>query len=187
MTNPFVEIDISLLTEAKWNYKESNDEMQKKLTENIKRNGVVQNFIVREIEGGFYEIVNGNHRLGAVKAAGITKVMCYNCGIISDTQAKRLAIETNEIRFKSDAEMLSNVVEAILDEFNKDDFDLTSPITSDMLDNFKKQTKFEPPRPITDSPFMELGEEKDKAKDFVCPFCNHVSKIYKSSIKKEVF
>lgn len=191
MTDPiskkgFVLLDTAALVEASWNYKEDHDELQEKLRLNLQRNGIVQNLIVRDVGSGAYEVVNGNHRLRAIIANGIDRVMCYNCGQISDIQAKRIAVETNETRFKSDAERLASVVEAVLNEFDPADFDLTSPITSDMLDGFKKQDEWKAPPPIEDVPFLDLGEDSDPVHPFTCPKCHHKMDVYKTMVKREV-
>ena len=61
-------IDISKCVKASWNYKEDNQELLDKLIENIKRIGQVENIQVRLLETGFYEVINGNHRLDALIA-----------------------------------------------------------------------------------------------------------------------
>jgi ParB-like chromosome segregation protein Spo0J len=64
--NSFVDIPLDLLVPADWNYKTDDEYRQEKLKNNIKRNGQVENIIVRLLSTGFYEIVNGNHRYQAL-------------------------------------------------------------------------------------------------------------------------
>lgn len=181
----YQEIDIDLLFEAEWNYKESHEELEGKLFANIEKNGVVQNLIVREV-GEKFEVVNGNHRLKVVKNLGLETVMCYNLGQIDDLKAKRIAVETNETRFKSNPEKMSEVIESILTEFSPEDFDLTSPVTTAMLDQFKSSHEWRPPQPIEDAPFMEMGRHTDPEHDFICSKCKHRMIIYKSLVQREV-
>ena len=77
----WLEIDINELVKADWNYKTDDEFKLKKLQENIKRNGQIENIIIRELDTGFFEIVNGNHRYEALLSLKQEKVMCYNLGI----------------------------------------------------------------------------------------------------------
>ena len=60
-------MEVSKLIKADWNYKTDDEKKLKDLQENFKRNGQVENIIVRELSKGKYEVVNGNHRLDALK------------------------------------------------------------------------------------------------------------------------
>ncbi|NCU28929.1 MAG: hypothetical protein EOM85_04670, partial [Candidatus Moranbacteria bacterium] len=131
MEKGYHDIDIDKLVKAGWNYKENNDALMEKLINNIKRNGQIENIIVRELDTGFFEVVNGNHRLDALNAIGSKTVYCYNLGQISESQAKRIAVETNETKFQSSEESLAGILREIIDEF--DDFDITSPFSEEEL------------------------------------------------------
>ena len=63
----FIEVPIDKLVKADWNYKTEDDKKQEKLKENIKRNGQIENILIRELDTGYYEVVNGNHRLSVLK------------------------------------------------------------------------------------------------------------------------
>lgn len=128
MEKGFCSVSIEKLIKAKWNYKEDNDAIMQKLIENIKRNGQIENIIIREIDNGLFEIVNGNHRLDALSVLNIDMVHCYNLGKISETQAKRIAIETNETRFMSNDIFLENIIKELLNDIDMEDLKLTIPI-----------------------------------------------------------
>ena len=68
MKKGWSDIEISKLIKADWNYKEENTTLTKKLTENIKRNGQIESIMIRELDTGFYEVVNGNHRIDVMRA-----------------------------------------------------------------------------------------------------------------------
>lgn len=127
----FVEIPIEKLVKANWNYKNDDVELKEKLKANIKRNGQIENLIVRELETGFFEIVNGNHRYDALFELKTKSVMCYNLGSISLQQAQRIAIETNETRFTSDTDKLSALLNEINIEFEYEDLLSTLPYDAD--------------------------------------------------------
>jgi hypothetical protein len=136
----FVELPTSKLVKADWNYKTEDQEKSKKLKENIKRNGQIENIIVRELDNNKFEVVNGNHRLDVLKDLKYKKVHCYNFGKISKAQAIRIAIETNETKFESDSIALAQRIKEISKHFN--DLPVTMPYTEQEIENFKTLTDF---------------------------------------------
>lgn len=141
--NSFFELDIDKLVKAEWNYKEENEALAEKLISNIKRNGQIENIIVRELETGFFEVVNGNHRYDAMKAIEAKKVFVYNLGKISDMKARRIAIETNETKFISDQVKLAGLIADMSKEFERDDLLSTMPYDAEQLDNYIKMSTFD--------------------------------------------
>ena len=139
----FIEIPTDKLVKADWNYKTEDPEKQEKLKENIKRNGQIENIIIRELETGFYEVVNGNHRLSVLKALNIEKAYSYNLGKISQAQAIRIAIETNETKFDTDSIALAERVKELTEEFDLKDLINTLPYSETEIDNFSKLTDFD--------------------------------------------
>ena len=139
----FIEIPTDKLVKADWNYKTEDPNKQEKLKENIKRNGQIENIIIRELETGFYEVVNGNHRLSVLKALNIEKAYSYNLGKISQAQAIRIAIETNETKFDTDSIALAERVKELTEEFDLKDLINTLPYSEIEIDNFSKLTDFD--------------------------------------------
>ncbi|RLG71284.1 MAG: hypothetical protein DRO04_00035 [Candidatus Iainarchaeum archaeon] len=120
-------LPVDALRPAPWNYKHQDNEMQQKLENNIRRNGVLLPCLVREIGDGLYEVVDGNHRLLAYEHLGITRVACVNLGAISAAEAKRIAIEINETRFPAADTLLAEIVEELKVEFPLEDLQATLP------------------------------------------------------------
>ena len=79
-------IEIKKLVKADWNYKEENQILTEKLLTNFKRNGQIESIIVRELDTGFFEVVNGNHRLDVMKMLEYKTAHCYNFGKITQLQ-----------------------------------------------------------------------------------------------------
>lgn len=131
----FIAIPIDKLVKANWNYKEDNEALKEKLKENIKRNGQVENILVRELDTGFYEIINGNHRYDALIELEVSKVVAYNFGKISLAQAQRIAIETNETRFESNPEKLAQLLFELQESFDIDDLLTTFPFSNEQFEN----------------------------------------------------
>lgn len=139
----FHEMPIELLKKAEWNYKIDDDAQSRKLAENIKRNGQVENIIVRDMEDGTYEVVNGNHRYDAFYEAGIKTPMCFNLGSVSLAAAQRIAIETNETRFESDPIKLSEIINSMTEEFTKEDLLVSLPFDEGEFDSYASLKDFE--------------------------------------------
>jgi len=143
MEKGFVEIPLSSCVECDWNYKTDNEELVEKLVANMKRNGQVENIIVREIETGFFEVVNGNHRLKAMQALKFDKAYVFNVGNISLQAAQRLAIETNETKFASDPVKLGGLLSEIIGEFEINDLILTMPYDELEINNYMSMNEFD--------------------------------------------
>jgi hypothetical protein len=139
----FIEIPTEQLVKADWNYKTEDKKKQEKLKENIKRNGQIENIIVRLLDTGFYEVVNGNHRLDVLKDLKQKKVYCYNFGKISDVKAQKVAIETNETKFDTDNLKLAELLSEIGKEFDVDELVKTMPYSKQELENFEQLLEFD--------------------------------------------
>lgn len=143
MKKGFGDIDINKLVKADWNYKEENEKLTEKLLENMKRNGQIENILIRELDTGFYEVVNGNHRLDVMKILKIKKVHSYNFGKIKLPQAQRIALETNETKFESDSIKMAELITSLTKEFPADDLVQTMPYTMDEISNMGELVDFD--------------------------------------------
>jgi ParB-like chromosome segregation protein Spo0J len=130
----FKVIPLEKLVKADWNYKKDNPELTKKLVANIKRNGQVENLLVRVLPGDMYEVINGNHRLDALIELDSKSAVCYDFGGITKEAAQRIAIETNETKFESDNVDLSGLLKGISEVFDKADLVQTMPYSEDELE-----------------------------------------------------
>lgn len=143
MIENYTELDIKRLVKASWNYKKDDDERKEKLKANIKRNGQIENLIVRPLDTGFYEVVNGNHRYDAMVELGFETVVCYDLGTISDQKAMRIAVETNETKFDTDHMRLAETIKEILTEFEAPDLAETMPYSEKDIENYGKLLDFD--------------------------------------------
>lgn len=134
----FIEIDTQALVKCNWNYKDNNAATLKKLVENIKRNGLNENLVVRLLATGFFEIVNGNHRYDAIQELSIKRCWVFNLGVISDAAARRIAIEGNETKFESDLMRMGSILREINSEFSIDDLVKTLPFNEKQIDKMMK-------------------------------------------------
>lgn len=120
-------VPISSLLKAPWNYKAEDEFIQGKLSENIRRNGQLETLLVRQIDGGKLEVVNGNHRLTSLVELGVPEALVLDLGLISDAEAKRLAIELNETRFPSDMTRLAQILVELKKDYSDSDLLRTLP------------------------------------------------------------
>jgi len=139
-----VEIDISDLIRADWNYKtDGSPEQIAKLMESIKEDRSAGVLAVRELDGKF-EVIDGNHRLEAVLRVGWGKVPCENFGKISKAKAITIARRRNHKWFADDvlkyAELFRNDV---LAEINMDDLERYMPDTREEMENLSKLLDFD--------------------------------------------
>ncbi len=80
-------------------YKLYEGERKQDLVESIKRHGVIQPIIVRELRPGQYEILAGHNRAAAAKEAGLERIPAIvKPACISDEQAKAIVHITNLIQ-----------------------------------------------------------------------------------------
>lgn len=136
-------IDLDLIIEANWNYKKENEELENKLTENIKRNGLIENLHIRKLETGFYECINGNHRLKALKGIGRKYAIVYDHGEISLSEAQIIALETNETKFVSDDLKLAKIIKNISENTDIDSLISSLPFSDTDIKHYLELIDFE--------------------------------------------
>jgi len=143
MIENYIEIPIDKLVKADWNYKKEHETTKEKLKENIKRNGQIENILVRQLGTGFYEVVNGNHRFDVLKELNFETAVCYDLGKISQPMAMRVAIETNETKFDTDHILLAERIKEITEEFDVSDLALTLPYDEKELQSYNELLDFD--------------------------------------------
>ena len=122
------QVDIKDLIYADWNYKSNGTEEQiDKLCNSIKEDSSVGVLAVRELDKEF-EVIDGNHRLTAVKRLGWKKVPCENFGDISKGKAITIARRRNHQWFEDDLLAYSDIFKNdVLKEFTIDQLDTFMP------------------------------------------------------------
>lgn len=147
-----IKLKVKDLVPAKWNYKENDHKTLEALKANIAKNGQLESIIVRELPNNKYEVVNGNHRLEVFKSLEIKEVDAYSLGDISLKEAQRIALETNETRFKSNEDELFRLLDSLVEEFSLEnlqetlnfeafnDFAEANSLTADSLEDISQST-----------------------------------------------
>jgi len=130
-------VETRKIKKAEWNYKTDNDIMAQKLTENIRRNGILQVSLIYEEDDGEYVVLDGNHRLDSYRELGVEEIPCINLGKISLNEAKRMAIEINETQFPSDKMKLAETIGELSLEIPLEELEVTLPFDMDELNKFQ--------------------------------------------------
>lgn len=165
------DIPVDRILPAPWNYKGEDEQKSTQLRGNLARNGQVESVIVRvhPDRKGYFEMVNGNHRLPEFKATGIKVVHAFNLGKVSQAAAARIAIETNDTRFQNDPVKLAGLLADLHKTFDAADLHATLPFSPAELDNYAGLIDFDwsqydkhgtgPAKPITQSLSFDLDDE----------------------------
>jgi len=129
---------LELLVKADWNYKGEDEAASKKLRENIKRNGQTETIHVRLLHTGYYEVINGNHRVDEMAGLERKSVLAYDHGQITQEEAIRRCLETNEKWFDTDSVKLGNLMKQLTDTTEINDLISTMPFAEEEIHNFIK-------------------------------------------------
>lgn len=122
-----VTLAVSALRAAPWNYKLTGTKEQiEKLKRSILSSKSAGVLCVRRLQHKngkhIYEVIDGNHRLEAVIAAGWKTVPCEDFGKISKAQAVVIARQRNYQWFEDDVVKLGKLyADDVLSMFDKDD------------------------------------------------------------------
>lgn len=152
---------LELLVKASWNYKTDNSEKSLKLQNNIKRIGQVENIQVRGLNTGYYEVVNGNHRLDNLLELGKKFVVAFDHGKISTAEAQRIAIETNETKFEADTMKLAELIVEIQQDYDLADLEETMPYSEGELKHFAELLNFDLDDLVDNNLTQEIKNESD--------------------------
>ncbi len=164
LTSNWKTIKIKNLVKADWNYKKEDSERSKKLVKNLERNGQIVNLCVRKLKTGLWEVVDGNHRLDALVSVGMDSAICYDFGVISQTDAMRIAIEVNETRYESDVLKLASIFDDLKVEYSQEELLETIPFSAEDFEHFAALQEFNWEDPILDN--SGVDPKKDGRKYF---------------------
>jgi len=147
---------VDIIIKAEWNYKEEDEATSTSLRNNLKRIGQVENTQVRLLDTGYYEMINGNHRYDEIVGLGKRFIMAYDHGAIGLQEAIRIAVETNETKFKADPIELAGRIKE-LDDVDIMELEQTMPYSMTELEeflNFDPTPAWNPPK----TPEAEAGD-----------------------------
>lgn len=99
-----------------WNPNEQTDFIFEKERNSIRTHGFIDPILVRELDDGQFEIIDGEHRWKAAQLEGMTEIPCNNLGQVADSAAKQLTIIMNETRGEARRDKLSELLKDLASE-----------------------------------------------------------------------
>jgi len=143
-----IDVDLIKLIPADWNYKEAGEEEQiVKLINSIKRDNSYGVPAVREIKNRnrlLYEVIDGNHRLEALRRLAIKTVTVENFGRITKAQAVLIAKRRNTQWFKDDQLKYATLFrDIVFPEISIDEMVPFMPDTKEDIENISKLLDFD--------------------------------------------
>lgn len=133
-------VKTSRLKPNPWNPNKESEETFAKVKLSLQTNGVVEPPQVRTLPDGSLEIVNGEHRWRAATDLGMEELPVINLGAISDEQAKRLTIITNELRGAPEPVLLAALIKDLNATAPLKDLATVLPMSEMELDSLIKST-----------------------------------------------
>lgn len=173
---PVAEIDL-----APWNYKKDDKAMMAKIVQSIKTDGYISKIIVakkeEEPENDRYEAVDGNHRLVALREAGLEFATAIYVGRIPLAQRKRIGVELNEIKFKTNILRMAVNLEDMAKDFTRESISEALPFSIEDLRNYSEMLKADWVGPDAGGGTNAAPIEPDKPATILFQFGKHNAKI----------
>ena len=153
-------MNIDNLVKAEWNYKTDGTEEQiNKLIKSIKYDDSAGILAVRKLNDK-YEVIDGNHRLEALKRIGWQQIQVENFGDIPKSKAIIIARRRNHVWFDDDLKAFSDLIKNdVLPEIDTDTLKDILPDTPDEIDNLVNFGNFDWEEPIEKEPKDNDGKK----------------------------
>lgn len=180
---------------AEWNYKTEGTEADiEKLMLSIKEDESAGVLAVRELDNGLLEVMDGNHRLEAIKRLGWPKIAVENFGKISLAKAVTIARRRNHSWFEDDLFKLGNLYkDVVVPELGIENLALIMPDTLEDINNLVNLGSFDWEKPVEkvkeepkeDSEESEPDQEEEDTSS-VSKNKNHLSIRLESSLMAQL-
>ncbi|MEQ0320525.1 ParB N-terminal domain-containing protein [Klebsiella sp. GB_Kp061] len=113
-----LQVEVARLRPNPWNTNSVGAQNFEKLKGSIEKLGFFKPILARELDGGQFEILGGEHRLRAAMEQGISTVPVISVGKISDLVAKQMSLVDNERYGEDDQVALQRLIEEIQSELD---------------------------------------------------------------------
>ena len=110
------EVSTAKLVPNPWNFNRMTPDEFRGVIESLKRFGRVYPCVVRDLPGGRYEIIDGEHRWRAHLQLAMKKIKIKSLGKVSDEIAKELTVILNETRGEPDPKKLSMMIKEFVEK-----------------------------------------------------------------------
>lgn len=137
---PIIKVKVNQVDLAPWNYKEDDNMLAIKLMNAMDKGGYISKIVVSQLEeepeSEKYEVIDGNHRVMALREKGIEEVQAIFVGRIKRTQRQRLGIELNDLKFQTNNIKLAEIFSDLKKEFQIEDLVQTMPYNAEEIEDF---------------------------------------------------
>ncbi|MFM3545283.1 ParB/RepB/Spo0J family partition protein [Klebsiella pneumoniae] len=113
-----LQVEVARLRPNPWNTNSVGAQNFEKLKGSIEKLGFFKPILARELDGGQFEILGGEHRWRAAMEQGISAVPIISVGKISDLVAKQMSLVDNERYGEDDQVALQRLIEEIQSELD---------------------------------------------------------------------
>ncbi|HBM2963449.1 ParB/RepB/Spo0J family partition protein (plasmid) [Klebsiella pasteurii] len=113
-----LQVEVARLRPNPWNTNSVGAQNFEKLKGSIEKLGFFKPILARELDGGQFEILGGEHRWRAAMEQGISTVPVLSVGKISDLVAKQMSLVDNERYGEDDQVALQRLIEEIQSELD---------------------------------------------------------------------
>ncbi|MCP5803685.1 ParB N-terminal domain-containing protein [Klebsiella pneumoniae] len=113
-----LQVEVARLRPNPWNTNSVGAQNFEKLKGSIEKLGFFKPIFARELDGGQFEILGGEHRWRAAMEQGISTVPVISVGKISDLVAKQMSLVDNERYGEDDQVALQRLIEEIQSELD---------------------------------------------------------------------
>ena len=113
-----LQVEVARLRPNPWNTNSVGAQNFEKLKGSIEKLGFFKPILARELDGGQFEILGGEHRWRAAMEQGISTVPVISVDKISDLVAKQMSLVDNERYGEDDQVALQRLIEEIQSELD---------------------------------------------------------------------
>jgi hypothetical protein len=172
-------MNVDNLVKAEWNYKTDGTEEQiNKLIKSIKYDDSAGILAVRKLNDK-YEVIDGNHRLEALKRIGWQQIQVENFGDIPKSKAIIIARRRNHVWFDDDLKAFSDLIKNdVLPDIDTDTLKDILPDTPDEIDNLVNFGNFDWEEPTQKDP-----KESDGTKTLTIKIDEQVYQMWQDWVK----
>lgn len=172
-------MNINSLIKAEWNYKtDGTDEQINKLIKSIEYDNSAGILAVRKLDEK-YEVIDGNHRLEALRRMGWQEIQVENFGEIPKSKAIVISRRRNHVWFDDDLKAFSDLIKNdVLPDINTDTLKEILPDTPDEIDNLINFGNFDWEEPVQND-----SKESDGKKTITIKIDESVYQMWQDWVK----
>lgn len=172
-------MNIENLVKAEWNYKtDGTDEQITKLMKSIQYDNSAGILAVRKLNDK-YEVIDGNHRLEALRRLGWMQIQVENFGDIPKSKAIVISRRRNHVWFDDDLKAFSDLIKNdVLPDIDTDTLKEILPDTPDEIDNLINFGNFD-----WEEPEQKEPKESDGLKSITIKIDEPVYQMWQDWVK----